>query len=161
MARTDEQLRATRPTVEPAPAATDVRPATRPAVDVAHVDAIVTDPFARRRALTHKLVEAIYLLFGIVNALIGIRFILRALGANSANAFAAFVYRASAPFLAPFVGLFPAAQLDGGILEWHAIVAIIVYALVAWVLARLIWLILGETRYALRAHETSVDAEAP
>jgi hypothetical protein len=160
MARTDEQLRSTRPNVEPAPSVATARPESRPAVEVEHADAIITDPFARRRALTDKLVEAIYLLFGVVNALIGMRVILRALGANPESPFAAFVYWVSAPFLTPFVGLFPPTPLDGGVLEWHAIVALIVYALVAWILARLVWLLLGETRYALRARTSSIDTDA-
>ena len=135
MAETQEQMRPTRPTDGPAPSTAAARTTSQPVVDVEHTDAIVTDPFARRRALTRKLMEAIYLLFWVVNALIGIRVILRALGANPESAFAAFTYRVSAPFLTPFVGLFSPTQVNGGVLEWHAIVAIIVYALVAWILA--------------------------
>ena len=161
MAETQEQMRPTRPTDGPAPSTAAARTTSQPVVDVEHTDAIVTDPFARRRALTRKLMEAIYLLFWVVNALIGIRVILRALGANPESAFAAFTYRVSAPFLTPFVGLFSPTQVNGGVLEWHAIVAIIVYALVAWILARLVWLVLGETRHALRTHASSVDTEAP
>lgn len=132
---------------------------TRPSAQAEHVDAVVTDPFARRRALADKVVEAIYLLFGVVNALIVLRVVLRALGANPANPFADFVYGTSAPFLTPFVGPFPPTQLGTGILEWHAIVAVIVYSLVAWLLAKLAWLLLWEPRSAVRSHATSVDTE--
>lgn len=131
-----------------------------PAVAAEHVDAVVSDPYAPRRASVYKLVQAVYLLFGIIEGLIAIRFVLRALGANPANAFAAFIYGVTAPLIAPFVGLFGTPQYQGSVLELHSVVAILIYALLAWVIAKALWLLLGETRSGLRSHASSVDTEA-
>ncbi|MBA3445872.1 MAG: YggT family protein [Gemmatimonadales bacterium] len=134
---------------------------TEPAVATEHVETVATDPYAPRRGAASKVRQAIYLIFGIIEGLIAIRFVLRALGANPDAAFAAFVYGATAPFLVPFVGLFGTPQYNGSVLELHAIVAIVVYALLAWVLAKLAWLLLGETRSGVRTHASRVDTDVP
>src|SRR5947207_15106412 len=46
------------------------------------------DPYAGRRQAASRLVQAIYLIFGIIEALIAIRIVLRALGANPQAGFA-------------------------------------------------------------------------
>ena len=132
-----------------------------PGLAAEHVEAVATDPYAPRRGAAYKARQAIYLLFGIIEGLIAVRFILRLLGANPDAGFAAFVYGVTAPFLAPFVGLFGTPQYDGSVLELHSIVAIVVYALLAWVLAKLAWLLLGETRSGVRTSASRVDTEAP
>ena len=134
---------------------------TEPAVATEHVETVATDPYAPRRGAASKVRQAIYLIFGIIEGLIAIRFVLRALGANPDAGFAAFVYGATAPFLVPFVGLFGTPQYNGSVLELHSIVAIVVYALLAWVLAKLAWLLLGETRSGVRTHASRVDTDVP
>ena len=132
-----------------------------PGVAAEHVEAVATDPYAPRRAAAYKVRQAIYLIFGILEGLIALRFVLRLLGANPDAGFAAFVYGVTAPFLAPFVGLFGTPRYNGSVLELHSIVAIAVYALLAWVLAKLAWLLLGETRSAVRTRASRVDADVP
>ncbi len=134
--------------------------ATEPNVAARHVDVAATDPYAYRRGAVYKLRQAIYLVFGIIEGLIAIRFLLRLFGANPGAAFAAFIYNATAPLLAPFIGLFGTPRFDGSVLEWHSLVAIVVYALIAWVLAEVVWLLLGETRTGVRTHTTRVDTDA-
>ena len=72
------------------------------AAQVDEVNATAYDPYAERRRSSYKLVQAIWLLFGIVEGLLAIRFVLRLLGANEAAGFARFIYSASGPFVAPF-----------------------------------------------------------
>jgi YggT family protein len=132
-----------------------------PEVAAEHVEAVATDPYARRRGTAYKVRQAIYFIFGIIEGLIAIRFVLRLLGANPGAGFADFVYGVTAPFLAPFVGLFGTPQYNGSVLELHSIVAIIVYALLAWVLAKLAWLLLGETRSGVRTSASRVDTDVP
>ena len=133
----------------------------RPAASDQHVQTVTDDPFARRRGASDKARQGIFLLFGIINGLIAIRFVLRLLGANPDVAFASFVYGATALFLAPFEGLFGIPVLNGSVVEWHALVAIVFYLLLAWVLAKLVWIIAGETRRATRAEVHRVDSEIP
>lgn len=133
----------TRPDHEHDAATVDYHP---PAAHVDQVEAVAYDPYAERRNIAEKLVQAIWLVFGLIEALILIRFTLRALGANPAAPFAQLIYGITAPFVAPFVGLFPTPQADGYVLEPHALVALVVYALLAWLLARIVWLVVGDTR---------------
>src|SRR5215212_6048418 len=131
-----------------------------PAAAVDEVHATAYDPFANRRRSSYKLVQAIWLLFGIVEGLLAIRFILRLLGANEAAGFARFIYGATGPFVAPFNNLFANPGGSGTVLEFNTIVAIVVYMLVAWLIAKVVWLLAGENRSATRAVTTATRARA-
>jgi len=84
----------------------------------------------------------IYLIGGIIIALLAIRFLLALLGANPNNSFANFIYTTSHPFAAPFFGLFSYDQktLGRSTFELGTLIAIVVYALVMAILARIVTL---------------------
>ncbi|MGB4967411.1 MAG: YggT family protein [Candidatus Saccharimonadales bacterium] len=83
----------------------------------------------------------IWLIAGIIMGLLALRFLLRLLGANPNNGFADFIYSISQPFAAPFFGLFNYdADLGAGRFEFETLIAILIYALIAWVLAKLVTL---------------------
>jgi YggT family protein len=128
-----------------------------PAASVDSTAATAYDPYAGRRQAASRLVQAIYLIFGIIEALIAIRVVLRALGANPQAGFAQLIYGLTAPLVAPFAGLFGNPQAGGSVLELHSIVALVVYALVAWLLGKLVWLLFGETRSAVKTTSSSVE----
>lgn len=121
-----------------------------PEAEVDRTSGMTYDPYSARRQAGERVVQVIYLLFGIVEALIVIRFVLKALGANASAGFAQFIYQLTAPLVAPFVGLFSNLQFGASVIELQSIVAFIVYALVAWLLAKLAWVIFGETRSAVK-----------
>jgi len=83
--------------------------------------------------------NVIYVVFAVVDGLIAIRFLLKLLAANPEAGFAQLIYGVTAPLMAPFVGLLgtPAAS-NGSQLEVTSLVAIVVYALVGWLLTRLV-----------------------
>jgi YggT family protein len=137
---------------------TEVRSVARPAADVDRVESVAYDPFANKRMVAYRTTQLIYWVFGLIEGLIAIRFVLKALGANPSAGFAEFIYGITAPLVAPFAGLFgnPAAQ--GSVLEVHSIVALIVYALLAWLLGKLAWIVVGDTRSAVTTRSTSVDS---
>ncbi|MCX6032590.1 MAG: YggT family protein [Chloroflexi bacterium] len=114
-----------------------------------------SDPYAVRREQTIKLQKGIYLLFGILEGLLGIRFVLGLLGANPAADFAQFIYGITKPFIAPFVGLFGQPRFEGSVFEWNSLVAILVYVLIAWVLVKIVWLMLGDSRRGVRTTTSS------
>jgi YggT family protein len=124
---------------------------------VDRVESVAYDPYANKRVTAYRVVQLVYLVFGLIEGLIVIRFVLKALGANPSAGFAQFIYGITGPLVAPFYGLFgnPAAQ--GSVLEVHSIVALIVYALLAWVVVRLTWILVGESRSAVKTHSTAVD----
>lgn len=83
----------------------------------------------------------IWLIAGIIMGLLALRFLLRLLGANPNNGFADFIYSVSHPFAVPFFGQFNYdADLGAGRFEFETLIAILIYALAAWVLAKLVTL---------------------
>src|SRR5476649_113894 len=75
----------------------------------------------------------------ILLALLAFRFVLALLGANTANAFANFIYTVSHPFVAPFFSLF-SYNFRYGVshFESYTLVAMAVYALIAYGIAKLL-----------------------
>jgi hypothetical protein len=136
----------------------DVVVPARPAPGAERVESVAEDPYAHRRGAAEKLRQAVLLVFTIINGLIAIRFVLRVFGANQDAPFAAFVYGITAPFLAPFFGLFGTPRVNGSAVEWFSLVAIVAYMLLAWVLAKIIWILAGETRRATRAEVNRVES---
>jgi uncharacterized protein YggT (Ycf19 family) len=72
-----------------------------------------------------------WFLFGLLEALLALRFILSLLGANERNDFAATVYGMTALFVAPFRTLFPTSAASASPLEIYTLVAMLVY-FVGW-----------------------------
>ena len=64
--------------------------------------------------------------------------VLKALGANPVAGFSQLIYSVSAPLVLPFQGIFPTPVTSRSVLELSALVAIVVYALIAWGIVRLI-----------------------
>jgi hypothetical protein len=101
-----------------------------------------TEPVNPRAEHSMTVLERlVYLIGGIIIALLAIRFLLSLLGANRSAGFADFIYTASHPFVAPFFGLFNYPdQFEGHRFEWSTLVAILVYAIIMAILARLVTL---------------------
>ncbi len=104
------------------------------------------DPYSAGREGARRVQAGIYLVFGVLAGLLGIRFVLALLGASQGAGFAQFVGNTTAPFIAPFVGLFGTSTVEGNVFDWNALVAIVAYGLLAWVLVRIAWLLLGDSR---------------
>jgi len=80
----------------------------------------------------------VYWAFGVIEALLAVRFLLRLLGANPEAAFTAFIYRLTEALLSPFEAVFPTQNVEGAVFEWTTLLAIVVYALVAWAITALV-----------------------
>jgi uncharacterized protein YggT (Ycf19 family) len=109
--------------------------------DLEHQTQVIEDLDAERRMEVSRVAQLIWLLFGVLEALIGLRVVLKLVAANPANPFANLVYSLTAPFLWPFQGLTVTPSAQGIVLEISSIIAIFVYALIGWILVRLFWLI--------------------
>ncbi|MGM3307772.1 YggT family protein [Anabaena sp. WFMT] len=88
----------------------------------------------KRSATFAWIINSIYLLVGLLEILLILRFLLRFSGANTQNTFAQFIYNLSAPFIAPFSTLFISPVSGGGanIFDVNALIAIIIYSLLGW-----------------------------
>ena len=82
---------------------------------------------------------------GFIEAIIGLRFVFELLGANPANAFVSWTYSWSAPFVAPFAGIFGQSSTVTGhgtvtssVFDWTALIALVVYGLFLAVVSALL-----------------------
>jgi uncharacterized protein YggT (Ycf19 family) len=85
-----------------------------------------------------RAVQLVYLVFGVIDGLLVIRLLLKLLGANPHAGFASWTYSVTDLFLGPFKNLLPTIGNEQSILEMSVVVAILVYALLAWAIARLV-----------------------
>jgi uncharacterized membrane protein len=76
--------------------------------------------------------------FGVIELIVLVRFVLPLLRANAQSMFVQWVNQISGIFMAPFNAIFGAQTINGAIFEWSALVAIAVYALIAWLIVALI-----------------------
>ena len=88
-----------------------------------------------------RVINIIYYLTGALVILLLLRIILRLLSANPENQFAQVIYSLSEPFVAPFATLFSTPSIGTSQLDVNALVAVLVYALLAWLVARLVWIV--------------------
>ena len=109
--------------------------------DHVHEQQVVENVNLEYRETIYKISQLIWLLFGGLEALLGIRVILMLIGANPGNWFTAFVYQLSELFLWPFQNLIANPTFQNMTLEVTSIIAMIVYAMLGWIIVRLIWVI--------------------
>lgn len=82
--------------------------------------------------------RVVWYIVGIILALLALRVVLLLLGANRDSAFVDFVYSLSGIFAAPFYGIFSYEPSYGiSTLELSSLVAMAIYALVGWGVAKL------------------------
>ena len=85
-----------------------------------------------------RAVQLVYLVFGVIDGLLIIRVALKLLGANPRAAFANRIYGVPDYFNAPFPNLLPTIGNEQSQLEMSVVIAILVYALIGWALARFV-----------------------
>lgn len=82
--------------------------------------------------------RVVWYITGVIVALLALRLILQLLGANEGNGFVDFIYALSGVFAAPFFGMFSYEPSYGvSYFEVSTLVAILIYALVGWGVAKL------------------------
>jgi len=114
-----------------------------------------------QRVTTFKATQLIWLLLGILEALIALRVIFKLIAVNPANAFATFLYNVTGFFVAPFASLTGAPALGGSVLEISSIIAMIVYLLIGWALERIVYVIFYRPRGPVSVKQTTVAEHTP
>lgn len=118
-----------------------------------YVEHVVDDAAAAQRTFTYQLTGVLWLMLGALEALLGLRLILKLLAANPANPFASLIYGLSDIFVWPFIGLTITPSAAGIIVEIHTIIAMVVYAMLGWLFISFLRLLL------FRRTERSVSIE--
>lgn len=100
------------------------------------------------KTATQKFSQIIYFFLGALEVLLVFRFILKLTGASQGSTFVQFIYSVSGIFILPFEGIFRRAVADGAmtssVVEPATIIAMIVYAILAWGVVALIKMLSGE-----------------
>jgi YGGT family len=76
-------------------------------------------------------------LIGLLEALLGFRFVLKLTGANPAAGFTDLIYSVTWPFVAPFSAVFPRTVVEGSTFEWTTLLAMAVYYIIALAIIQL------------------------
>lgn len=86
----------------------------------------------------------VWYVVGIIDLLLLLRIIFHLFGARSAG-FTNFLYAITGPFVSPFRGIFASPSVEGSYFDTASLVAIVIYALVGWLIVGLIDLITRPT----------------
>ena len=111
-----------------------------------YVEHVVDDAAAAQRSFTYQITAILWLMFGALEGLLGLRLILKLLAANPSNPFAQLIYGLSDLFVWPFIGLTITPSAAGIVVEIHTIIAMVVYAILAWLVISLIQVLLFRRR---------------
>lgn len=81
--------------------------------------------------------QVIWYILGIVEVALAFRVVLKLLGASTQSGFTSFIYGISSPFAMPFAGILRTSTGSGMVLEWSTLIAMAVYAVIAYGLVAL------------------------
>jgi hypothetical protein len=107
---------------------------------VSQVKTTQHDPERGQRIFSFKATQVVWLLFGILEALIALRIGLLLVGANPESPIVALIYGLTGIFLFPFTNLIGSPSSGSMVLELSSLFAMLIYALIAWVIERSVWL---------------------
>jgi len=114
-----------------------------------------------QRAASFKATQLIWLLLGILEAMLALRFIFKLIGVNPANAFATLLYSVTGFFVGPFASLTGTPSAGRIVLEISTLIAMIVYLLIGWALERIVYLIFYRPRGPVSVKQTTIAEHTP
>jgi len=113
---------------------------------VSEVRTSQNEPEREQRIFTFKATQLIWLLFGILVALIALRIGLKLIWANPESPIVALIYGFTYLFLFPFEGMIASPTAGNMVLELSSMFAMLIYGLIAWAVERTVWLIFYRPR---------------
>ena len=117
------------------------------------------DVAAERRLVFFQLIRITWTILGLLEILLGLRFVLKLIAANAESGFGALIYGVSGVFTAPFAGLVTTPVSGGTVLEVTTLIAMAVYALFFWIVVRVIGIVAD--RPSSRTATRSVHEQMP
>jgi len=127
---------------------------------VSEVRTSQSEPEREQRIFTFKASQLIWLFLGMLEALIVLRIGLKLIGANPDSPIVALIYGATYLFLFPFEGMTATPSAGGMVLELSSFFAMLIYALIAWVVERMVWLIFYRPRGSAVAVTETTTSES-
>ena len=113
---------------------------------VSEVRTSQSEPEREQRIFTFKASQLIWLVFGTLEVLIALRIGLMLVGANPGSPIVALIYGITGLFLLPFAGLIGSPTVGSMVLEISSMFAMLIYALIAWMIERMVWLVFYRPR---------------
>jgi hypothetical protein len=113
---------------------------------VSEVRTTQSEPGRDQRIFTFKATQLIWLFLGILEVLIALRIGLKLIGANPGSPIVALIYGFTNLFLFPFEGMTATPSAGGMVLEISSFFAMIIYALIAWIVERIVWVLFYRPR---------------
>ena len=107
----------------------------------AATEQVTRDVAAERRQTWFLVNRIMWSIVGLLEILLGLRFMLKLIAANPDSGFAAFIYGITGPFIAPFAGLIGTPTSGGIILEVTTLIAMAIYALIFWGVAHVLQIV--------------------
>jgi hypothetical protein len=125
---------------------------------VSEVRTTQSEPGRDQRIFTFKITQLIWLFLGILEAFIALRIGLKLIGANPGSPIVTLIYGFTNLFLFPFEGMTATPSAGGMVLELSSFFAMVIYALIAWVVERTVWVLFYRPREsAVAVVETSTS----
>ena len=110
------------------------------------VKSVQQEPEREQRIFSFKITQLIWLALGILEGLIALRIGLKLIGANPDSPIVSLIYGFTYIFLFPFEGMTATPAAGSMVLELSSLFAMVIYALIAWAVERVIWLLLYRPR---------------
>jgi hypothetical protein len=110
------------------------------------VKSVQQEPEREQRIFSFKITQLIWLGLGILEGLIALRIGLKLIGANPESPIVSLIYGFTYLFLFPFEGMTATPAAGSMVLELSSLFAMVIYALIAWAVERVIWLLLYRPR---------------
>ncbi len=124
--------------------------------EVVASDAVVADEAADRWSVLDLATRLIWFLTGLLLVGLVLRFLFKATGANAGSGFVNFIYNTTAAFVAPFRGIFSDSVSGNNVFEVSTLVAIVIWALVAFFITWLLGIVLGGPSRGVRTYRREV-----
>ena len=125
----------------------------------AATERVTRDVASERRQGSFQFSRIVWTLVGILEILLGLRFALKLIGANPESAFTIFIYGITRIFVAPFSALVGTPTVGGSVFEFTTLIAMAIYALLAWIIVRVALVIVD--RPSARTVSRSVTEHSP
>ena len=93
---------------------------------------VFEDENQRRANIRYWITRITYFVLGVLEVILLLRFLFRLLGANQGSSFVVFLYNLSHVFVVPFYGIFNDPTFGNSVLEITTLIAMLIYALLAW-----------------------------
>jgi hypothetical protein len=130
--------------------------------DDQRVSTTLEEPGNKQRQFTFKATQVVLLAGGLLEGLIGLRILFKLIGASTAASFTGLLYSITDVFLIPFAELTGTPSSGNLVLEVSSLIAMLVYALMFWVIERLVWVVFYRPRTGeVNTHTTIVDRNTP